>query len=153
MGAELKTLEPIAVIGIDHRGPYNTIGGVYGRLGQLAGQHGWPVQGSLGIFYDDPREVPESELRSTACMIVPEGFEAGVAGIRSFSVEGGQYAVLRHVGPYEALGDKWMQMYAEELPKLGVQDAGPPFEVYVSHPAEGSAEPPVTDIHVPVKPR
>lgn len=153
MAAELRTLEPIHVVGIDHVGAYTGIGAKFGTLFGMAGSQGWPIQGALGIYYNDPQEVPESELRSTACAIVPEGFDPGAEGVRAFDICGGEYAVLRHVGPYAGLADAWMKMYSEELPRLERDDAGPPFEVYRNSPMEVPEAQLITDIHVPVKPR
>lgn len=153
MSAELRILEPISVVGIDHIGPYHEIGGTFGRICGMAGQLGWPMRGALAIYYDDPRETPPESLRSAACVVVPAGFDPGTEGVRAFSIEGGSHAVLRYVGPYDKLGDVWARLYSEELPALGMDDAGAPFEIYVSHPEEGSGEQPVTDLCVPVKQR
>jgi AraC family transcriptional regulator len=153
MDAELKTLSPVAVVGLDHEGPYTGIGEKFGTLFGMATQGGWPIQGALGIYYNDPREVPENELRSTACIIVPEGFDPGVDGVRSFTIEGGEYAVLKHVGPYAGLGDSWNKMYAEELPRLDRTDRGAPYEIYRNSPMDVPEDQLVTEIHVPVKPR
>jgi AraC family transcriptional regulator len=151
MDAELKTLDPISVVGMDHVGSYAGIGEKFGALFGMAMSQGWPIQGTLGIYFSDPREVPEAELRSTACVVVPAGFDPGAEGVRTFVVEGGEYAVLRHVGSYTGLGDAWMRMYSEELPRLGRDDCGPPYEIYRNSPMEVPEDQLITDIHVPVK--
>lgn len=153
MSAELKQMEPISVVGIEHIGPYHEIGRAFDRLFGMAMQSNWPISGSLGIYYDDPREVPEQKLRSMACLIVPDVFEPTGTEVKKFVIDGGEYAVLRHVGPYSELGDTWMKFYSQELPELGMDDAGPPFERYVTNPMETKPEDTITDLCIPVKPR
>ncbi|MCH7945849.1 MAG: GyrI-like domain-containing protein [Armatimonadetes bacterium] len=153
MATEIRDIEPIHVVGMKHSGPYHGIGDTFEKILGKADAAGWPMQGCLGIYYDDPTEVAEEELRSAACIITPEGFDPDDKAVEAFSVDGGKYAVMRHVGPYEKLPDAWMKFYSEELPKLGMDDAGPPYERYVNHPDTTPAEELITDLHIPVKPR
>ncbi len=117
----------------------------------MAGQLGWPMSGMLGIYYDDPRQVPEEELRSKACAIVTEGFDPKVEGVEAFTIPGGQHAVHRHLGSYSKLGDAWMALYSEELPAFDMDDNGSPFEIYRNTPMDTAEDDLVTDLHVPVK--
>ncbi|HXH61858.1 MAG TPA: GyrI-like domain-containing protein [Fimbriimonadaceae bacterium] len=149
--AELKTIEPIAVVGIEHKGAYDQIGAKFGEIFGMAGPGGWPIQGSLGIYFNDPSQTPVEDLRSKACIIVPEGFDPGVPGVEAFEVAGGQYVVYRHMGSYAGLGDSWMKVYSEEIPRLKMDDNGPPFEVYVNNCNEVPEDELITDIYVPVK--
>ena len=153
MSVEIKEIDPIPVVGMKHKGPYDGIGDTFGKIFQKAGAAGWPMQGCLGVYFDDPMEVPEDQLRSAACIITPEGFEPADESVEAFSVDGGRYAVMRHVGTYEKLPDAWMKFYGEELPKLGMDDAGPPFELYVNDPNTTPVEELITDLHIPVQPR
>jgi AraC family transcriptional regulator len=140
------------VIGIEHRGAYNKIGGAFERLGAAVTEAGlWPeVIEVLGLYPDDPSRVPEAELRSLAGIAVGEG----VAAPRGFAEErlaAGRYAVLHHRGPYEGLPAAWGWLRAEWLPKSGATPrAGVACEVYRNAPGEVPPEELLTDVCLPV---
>ena len=56
------------VVGLEHRGAYSAIGGTFTALMQAVEGRGlWPEAIEvLGVYRDDPRVVPEAELRSMA---------------------------------------------------------------------------------------
>ena len=56
------------VVGLEHRGAYSAIGGTFSALMQAVEGRGlWPEAIEvLGVYRDDPRVVPEAELRSMA---------------------------------------------------------------------------------------
>lgn len=140
MDHEIEIVErpEIRVIGLGHAGAYDRIGPTFERLGAALGARGlWPeAREFLGLYFGDPRTVAEADLRSMAGiavradLAVPEGFEAVV-------VPAGRYAVLRHRGPYEGLGEAWRWMYAEGLPTSGLEtrDAAA-CEIYRNAPGE-----------------
>ena len=75
----IKQLKPQRVATLAHRGDYNEIGRTFERLSiWAAGQAGvfGPTTKMYGIYYDDPKSKPASELRSEACVTVPEDFKS-----------------------------------------------------------------------------
>ena len=108
------------------------------RMHVLAGRAGLhdhqPGPVMLAIYHDAPDTTPQHELRSDAALVftadaeMPEGFaEQHIAG--------GRYAMTRHIGPYEQLGDAWARFMGEWLPASGhrIRD-GASYEIYRNTP-------------------
>lgn len=58
----------------------------------------------IGLYYDDPAVVKESELRSKAGVWLPRAVDVADGPVHVTSVAGGKYAVLRHKAPYAGMG-------------------------------------------------
>ncbi|CDY76646.1 transcriptional regulator, AraC type; possible DNA gyrase inhibitor [Caballeronia glathei] len=154
---EIRTHAPFTVAAVEHRGPYMNIGQSFetvshwlARRGRLDNEARW-----LGIYFDDPDAVAESDLRSQACVELaqPRGieFEAPVSRVE---VAGGDFAVLTHVGPYAQLCFAYQWLYGEWLPHSGRETGDAPVhEVYLNDPRETPPTELVTEIWLPVKPR
>lgn len=149
---EIREEPPRRVVGIDHKGAYNTIGPAFMRLSDLVTERGlWPrMQEFLGVFLDDPNEVPEVDLRAMAAISVAEDLPLP-EGMQQMRVAGGRYAVLRFTGAYEGLPAAWQWLYDSWLPASGeaLRDA-PSLEVYRSDPDKVPPEQLVTEILVPL---
>jgi AraC family transcriptional regulator len=151
-------LSPMRVLGVEHRGPYPSIGDGFNRLGAFVGQTKINVSGSqwLAIFLDDPETVPAEDLRSMACVTAPEGMEApaGVPGVSIMVIPGGLYATGRHTGPYSGLPGAWKDLCGSWIPANRLKPAaGMCFEIYVKGCDE--AEDPgqcITELYEPVEP-
>ena len=63
----------------------------------------------MGIYKDDPTKTPADQLRSAACVVIPDGVPVP-AGLIEDRMDRGQYACLVHTGPYEGLPGAWMKM-------------------------------------------
>lgn len=80
---EIREEAPRRVVGIGHRGPYDQIKPAFERLSDLVTERGlWPqAREVLGVYVDDPTEVPAEDLRGLAGIAVaedlplPEGME------------------------------------------------------------------------------
>lgn len=149
----LQTLPVQEAYAIEHRGDYPRIDAAFSALAQWAGARGLlgPQTRWIGIFYDNPDTVPPAELRSQAC-IVPPTLSADVAApVSRITLRGGDYAVLRHRGPYSTLKEAYMWLYGEWLPRSGRHGAAaPPFELYLNTPDTTAPEDLLTDIHAPI---
>lgn len=132
----IKTLSPVHLLTLPHRGPYIEIGAAFERLFALAGGRGLmgPETRSLGVYYDDPAAVPAAQLRSAAGVTVPAGTTAeGSAG--TIDLAGGRHAVLTHQGPYAELENAYRWLYKAWLPQSGEEPADRPiFEEYLNDP-------------------
>ncbi|QGZ53422.1 AraC family transcriptional regulator [Paraburkholderia acidiphila] len=152
---KLLTLEPMDLLAVSHVGPYMKIGDAFYTLAQWLGERNVRTSGSkmIGIFYDDPKTVDESKLRSKAALHL--GQETAVeilAPVEKFQLRGGEHAMVLHKGPYEGLQQAWMWFYSEGLQKLGRQPdfSAPSFEVYLNTPDEAAQEDLKTELYIPL---
>ena len=148
-----RTLTPIRVAAVRHTGPYMEVGRSFDILMSWARARQLlrPGARSLGLYYDDPAAVAPAELRSDACLEVPEGVTGeGEVSIRT--IAGGPHAVLRHTGPYAELERSYAWLYRTWLPTSGAEPAEAPiFEEYLNDPRSTPAAELITDIHLPVR--
>jgi AraC family transcriptional regulator len=154
MDYEIKTLAAMRLATVPHTGPYNLIGPAFGMLGSIAGRAGLFAQPGammLGIYKDDPTMTPADQLRSAACVVVPDGMPLP-AGLVEDRIESGRYACLMHVGPYDGLPGAWMKM-REVLG--GATDArrrqAPAREIYWNDPSRAKPAELKTEICVPIE--
>jgi len=139
---------------VRHVGPYQEIPEAFGRLYAWTGPRGLcsrPDAMGFSIYYDAPETTEPSNLRSDACMTVPEGTKGdGPVEVRRLGTKG-RYALGRFEfdGP-EGFQDAWNSMMAVWLPQSGFQcDDRPCLEVYRNDCSGGYF---VVDICIPVRP-
>ncbi len=140
---------------LDHRGPYDLIGPVFDRLMAWAGARGLINDGSrfIGLYWDDPKSVPDAELRSAAGITVPPG-TALSDGVRLVQMPATRCAALRFQGPYAELEATYDWLYGTWLPASGEEPADHPMmEDYLNDcrslpPAEW-----LTDVLMPLRAR
>jgi AraC family transcriptional regulator len=143
------------VVGLEHRGAYSSIGGTFDRLGSALEARGlWPEAIEfLAVYFDDPGEVAESNLRAVAGIAVRKGL-ALPEGFAEAKLASGQHAVLTLSGPYDGLPAAWAWIYREWLPasEFDARKAAP-FEIYRNMPGEVPPAELRTEICVPVAKR
>ena len=124
------------------------------RLFMWAGPRGLvgPDAKALGIYHDDPGTTPEAELRSDACVVVNDDVEADEAsGVAIQTIEGGDYAVVRHKGPYTEIPSIYEWLYHEWLPQSEHKPLRAPcFERYLNNPMDTPASDLLTEVHIPL---
>ena len=153
MEVTIRQVPATRVAGVRHVGPYHEIGEAFGRLQQYMQSGAVPQGPGLALYHDDPGSVPAGELRSDACVVVPEGFTSANPDIQVSEIPAGEYAVGRHVGSYEGLGQAWGWLCGEWLARSGRSfGAGTTFEIYVNQCGEVPAEELVTELYVPLAP-
>ena len=154
MDYEIKTLPARRLATVPHTGPYNLIGPAFGKLGSIAGPAGLFAQpGALmmGIYKDDRTKTPADELRSAACVVIPEGVPMP-AGLVEDRVDAGTYACLVHTGPYEGLPEAWMKMRDALASGNGARRRqAPACEIYWNDPTRTKPAELKTEICVPVE--
>lgn len=150
----IQQLKPQRVATLAHQGDYNEIGRSFERLSIWAsGQPGvfGPHTKMFGIYYDDPASKPASELRSDACVTVPENFK-GDAEHPVKQTPGGKCAVFVHTGPYSELHLAYDWIYCTWLPQSGEAPGDQPcFEDYLNDPRQVPPSELKTAICVPLK--
>jgi AraC family transcriptional regulator len=140
------------VIGLAHTGAYQEIGPTFAALSAQVTELGlWPeAQEFLGLYFDDPGEVPEDDLRALAGIAVRDDL-ALPDGLEQTRLTAGKYAVLSFKGPYEGLPDAWAWLYNDWLPASGERPGpGIACEVYVNSPTDVAPEDLRTDICAPL---
>lgn len=151
----IEDLGPRHVAFIRHVGPYMEVGPTFNRLMPWAGRKGLLGPGTtvLGVCHDDPEVTPADKIRYDCCVTVPEHVKPeGEVGVQTLA--GGPYAILRHIGPYERLGESYRWLYGNWLPSSGRELRNAPvYEVYHNAPQQTPPEKLITDIHLPLEPR
>lgn len=141
------------VAALPHRGAYSDINRAFTQLSSVLGARSlWPqVRGMLAIYYDNPREVAEAELRSHAGAVVAEDL-ALEAPLEAVEIPAGRHAVLHYVGPYSGLQTVYDYLYGPWLAEAGVQLRDfPSFELYLNSPMDTAPDDLKTDIHLPIQ--
>lgn len=150
---KFKTLKTKKVIYARALGAYNESSGkawdLVCRFAKEKKLYGFGTE-FIGISHDDPNITEAEKLRYDACIVVskevkPEG-EIGVQ-----QIEGGNYAVFTHKGPYEKLSDSYDYIYGKWLPESGKELRNVcVFEKYLNSPDDTRPEKLRTEIYVPV---
>ncbi|WP_426125487.1 AraC family transcriptional regulator [Pararhizobium sp. PWRC1-1] len=147
------TISPRELVGVSHTGSYMGIGRAFETLGGTLQARGLyrPEMKMVGLYLDDPDLVAEDKLRAFACVTEGEHVPADEPLVRQH-LDGGDYAVLRHKGPYADMHKAYQWLYGTWLPQSGreVRDTVM-FEEYVNNPRDAAPTELLTDIHLPLK--
>lgn len=148
MRIKIVSLPPRRVAYVRHIGPYNQCGTAWEKVSTWAASEGvlGPGAAFLGRSYDDPEITPPEKVRYDACLTVDDDVEpSGEVGITE--IPGGEYAVARHLGPYDRIGETYEALFGRWLPASGreVADA-PSLEQYWNDPGNTPPEELETDI-------
>ena len=139
---------------VPHRGSYMDIGKAFETLFGTLGARGLLRSGLCmkGIYYSDPTSVPEAELRSAAGILLPDDDFPVAPPLERAELRGGDYAVLRHKGPYTDMRPAYDWLYGEWLVQSGREAADAPcLEDYLNNPREVAPSELLTDICLPLK--
>jgi AraC family transcriptional regulator len=150
---EIVDLTPLRVAAIRHRGDYQLMSKAFEKLAAAAATQGFFTAGTrtMGIYHDDPKAVPEAELRATACMTVPDGW-APSGELVEARIEGGRYARIVHTGPYTELEKPYGWLYRTWLPESGEEPRNLPcIEEYLNDPRQVSAKDLQTAVMMPLE--
>jgi AraC family transcriptional regulator len=148
----LRKIEPIQLVGVAHAGSYMQISKAFETLFGTLYARGLakPDMRMIGVYLDDPDIVPVEKLRSIAC-VSSDGPVAAEFPLEPRTLDGGEYAVLRHKGPYADMHGAYQWLYAEWLPKSGRQlRDSVMFEEYLNNPREVPPTELLTDIYMPL---
>ncbi|WP_233827636.1 AraC family transcriptional regulator [Paraburkholderia sp. ZP32-5] len=158
----IRSVEPMEVVSADHVGPYMQIGKAFDALFGWLGKHNLLAgeMRMIGVYFDDPGVVEEEALRSKAAVLLPgrvmDEVRSAIAvnardGVSFTPVRGGEYAVLRHVGPYSDMRAAYEWLYGTWLVQSGREAADAPVvEEYLNSPKETVPAELVTEIWLPL---
>ncbi len=154
MNVQIKRLRPIRVAFVRHEGPYSQVGSAWDRLLPVLGKDGWLAGDCMfiGICHDDPEITPADKIRYDACVTVGDDFTpGGEIGVQM--IEGGEYAMTTHVGPYDGLGRTYAALLGEWLPRSGREMRHSHcFEVYLNDPHGTEPSDLLVDVYAPLEP-
>jgi AraC family transcriptional regulator len=154
MDYEIKTLPAMRLATVPHSGPYHQIGPAFQKLGSIAGPAGLFAQPGammMGIYKHDPSVTPADQLRSAACIVIPDGVPMPT-GLVEDRVDAGRYACIMHQGPYEGLPGAWMKMNQALGNASNVRRRqAPACEIYWNDPSRAAPAELKTEICVPVE--
>lgn len=121
----------IVAASLEMRGAYSGIGTAMQELKSWIDRKGIEQAGyPFCLFYDNPFETPERELRSEACIPVSEKFQPeGKFSVKEF--EEVEVAETRHEGPPGEFG-KTYGPFLEGLLKEGYKLLGPAREYFMT---------------------
>ncbi|MBB3452996.1 AraC family transcriptional regulator [Rhizobium sp. BK313] len=149
----LRTIPSLPLIGVAHTGSYMQIGQAFETLfGTLyargLARHDMRM---IGVYLDDPDLVATDKLRSYACVNAGKDI-AAEAPLERRTIDGGDYAVLRHKGPYADMYKAYQWLYAEWLPASGRQLRDTVmFEEYLNNPRDVAPTELLTEIYMPLQ--
>jgi AraC family transcriptional regulator len=152
-GVEIVMLPRLRVATIEHRGDYQLTTNAFQRLATVAATTGLfgPTTRTFGIYHDDPVSVPQDELRSNACITVPDAWVPS-GELAEAHVEGGRYARVLHVGPYVELRVAYDWLYQTWLPGSGQEPRNLPcVEEYLNDPRQTAAKDLETAVMMPLE--
>ncbi|HEX2581785.1 MAG TPA: AraC family transcriptional regulator [Dongiaceae bacterium] len=149
----IKKLPSMQTITISHIGPYMEINRAYERLfGWLAARNAIPDDlRMIAIFYDDVALVPAEQLRSRAGIVTAKNIPIE-APLEKTEIAGGDYAILRHKGPYADMKAAYEWLYGQWLPQSGREPADQPgLEEYLNNPQDTKPTELLSDIYLPLR--
>lgn len=148
---EIMNLETTHLLGYKHQGDYMEIGNVFEKLFVYAASHQLLDEHtrSIGVYYDDPKSVSQSELRSMACISTKENVVLTEDYTpNNTQIPNGKYATLLFKGSYAELEKPYNWFFGEWLPNSGYEAADfPPFEEYLNDPKNTPPNELLTRIH------
>lgn len=150
----ITTVEPMTAVTLEHIGPYMEINRAFDKLfGWLASEKLLVPDARLfAIFYDDVTTVPAAKLRSRAAVVMTSAAAAAVRPpLERTTIAGGEYAVLRHKGPYADMKAAYDWLYGRWLPQSGRTPArAPGVEEYLNSPRDTAPTELLTNIYLPL---
>jgi AraC family transcriptional regulator len=149
---ELVVLPDLRVAMIENRGAYRLANKSFERLMTIAATTELltPATRTIGIYRDDPESVPAADLRSAACITVPDGWTPS-GELKEGHIEGGPYARIVHTGPYTELETAYDWLYRIWLPASGRDPRDLPcIEEYLNDPRQVPAKDLETAVMMPL---
>jgi len=108
-----------------------------------------PAGGPFAIYFNDPRQVPEAELKWLIGMPIAPG-AAPVDPLKKGEFNHPKVAVCLHVGPYDKVGETYAKMMAF-IDQNGWKVAGPAMEKYLNNPQMVTPDKLQTELVLPVE--
>ena len=151
---EIVEREDVPVVAIEHHGCPARLGDTIRTFIAWRRAHRLhpSVSATYNIVYNSPDDVPPEDFRMDICAATQAPVEPNTAGVIAKTLAGGRYAVLRHTGSDDTLGQSVATLYAEWLPASGEEPRDAPllFQRVRFYPDVPEHEA-ITDILLPLK--
>lgn len=151
---EIRNLEPIKTIALHHIGEYSGIAAAFQKIGEWAGKNDYWAKGPrmVGVYHDNPAEVPAQKLRSSACLEDMGGMEPA-EGMERYEISGGKYFVMNAEVTMAEYGEAWCKIYAAAEQQGLECDMRDHYELYIgcTDSTQGDDAPWIVEFRVPVK--
>ncbi|NKB60763.1 MAG: helix-turn-helix domain-containing protein [Gammaproteobacteria bacterium] len=157
MQINITTKPAVKYAYMTHKGPYTEISGVFDELIEWGLTQGIdPSQCQVfSLSYDSPRHTPAEELRSDACVAIPENLQNSIQetnDIKITTLKAQRYAVHTHKGPYHELSEVYGKMLAGWASSSQEQIEDKPFvEIYDNDCRVLPESEWLTDLCIPIK--
>jgi effector-binding domain-containing protein len=145
----LREISPFTYCCIPHKGPFTEIQEVIGGLVQaIRGQNISPTGPLVGIYYNSPAEVKETELEwEVGFPVMPQAAAQAPLEIKQWNFT--TVASALHTGPYETT-EQTISKILEWMKSNGYTQAGPIMERYMDmDPSAVKPEELRTEIWIP----
>ncbi|HEV2515476.1 MAG TPA: AraC family transcriptional regulator [Devosia sp.] len=146
---EVRHVPAMTIATEPHVGDYMNIGMAFDRLFGRLGTAGLVDQHTrmFGVYGDDPSAKPVDSLRSMAAATLSEK----AAGVSIVETRAGDYAVLRHKGPYADMRAEYNWLFGTWLPQSGRDLADAPvLEEYLNSPRDTAPSELLTILYLPL---
>lgn len=150
---EIKTEPYRRLAALEHSGAYLEIGKSFEKVSTIfTARDLWShARGMVGLYYDDPSAIPESDLSSHAGVVVTSEFEMP-ADLIEVEAPSGKMAVMHYKGPYAGLKAAYDYLFGIWLPESGEEPRdGPAMENYLNSPMDTAPDELLTEVSVPLK--
>jgi AraC family transcriptional regulator len=107
---------------------------------------------SFGLIYGDPDITPSADFRFDICGEVSHSIPENPQNVINAVIPAGRYALLRHLGSHDRIGESIYPLYREWLPHSGEDIRNfPLFFQYLNLLPDVEEHELITDIHLPLK--
>lgn len=155
MQVKIVEFATVRVAALQHLGPPGLVQDTVRRFidwRQLSGQSPVASSRTFGIPFNNPDTTPPEEFRFAVCGEIEKDVKPNDAGVGELRIAGGRYAVVRHHGSPDTIGETIYPVYRDWLPSSGEELRDDPlFFHYLSVFPQTPLEQWQTDIYVPLQ--
>ncbi len=154
MNVEVKEINAIRTASVKHRGDFHKINETVTKLINWSQEKHLPLKHGecFGIAYNDPETTASAEFEFDFCMQISAKQNLTNQIVHEHIIPAGRYAVARHVGSQDNIGDTVKALYRDWLPETGEELRDVPcfFQYHnFAHEVQESAL--IADVYLPLK--
>jgi len=155
MQVKIVEFAEVRVATLEHLGPPGLVQDTVRRFIDWrlhSGQSPVASSRTFGIPFNNPDTTPPEEFRFAVCGEIEEAVRPNDFGVGELQIAGGRYAVVRHHGSPDHIGETIYPVYRDWLPASGEELRDQPlFFHYLSVFPQTPLEQWETDIYVPLQ--
>lgn len=153
----IKTISPVRLAMVKHRGNPDRVHEAVSTLIEWAKRHHGLLKSGdgYGIAYNDPATTPEADFKFDLGIKIAPSMkvnDADMPDVIEGHIAGGRYAVTRHYGSHDQLGQTIQAVLRNWLPNSGEELRDTPlFFQYQNYATDVPENKLITDIYFPLK--